>query len=245
MHNKIIKPDWNVLDSVKIVVTTKNFFLKKDFNIGYTNNSFEDTKFNRDMLINNIFPDKPFYIKQVHGKKIINLNDDDVSTFVADGLITCKKNQVLSILTADCMPIIISSTCGSIVCALHVGRKGAEYNIIDNAFKILNNYNYTYEAWIGPSISKDYYLVDEKIRSSFIAANNNYESYFCAAENFLFSMDLFGIASFQLQSNNVKNICSSGFCTARDAYIFYSHRTFSDFGRFGTFVWIEDKKKAV
>lgn len=230
---------WNVPDSVKILVTKKNFSYQNDFNVSFSGeNSYKETKKNIDFLINNFLPSKPYFIKQAHGKKIINLNENTLLPYVADGLITKKRNQVISILTADCMPIVISSTCGSIVCILHVGRKGAEFNIIKNAFNFLSDYSYSYEAWIGPSISKSYYLVNENIRKRFVSLNKKYEEFFFKSNDNL-HMDLSGIATFQLKENNVDNIYYSNLCTFNNYKELYSFRKFSDFKRFGTFVWIE------
>lgn len=238
MHN-YENVNWNVPDSIKILVTKKNFSPDNEFNISYSgNNTYNETRKNIDFIVEKFLPSKPYFIKQVHGKKVIDLNENILSSYVADGLITSKKNQVISILAADCMPIVISSTCGSIVCVLHVGRKGAEFNIIKNAFKILNNYNYSYEAWIGPSISKNYYLVNNNIMKVFIDLNKKYEEFFFNNNNNL-HMDLSGIATFQLNENNVKNIYYSRLCTVKNYDDLYSYRKSFDKKRFGTFVWIE------
>ena len=237
MKNKI-NINWNVSDSVKIIVTTKNFSSKKNFNISYTGNEYNKTKENIDFLVDKILPEYPIFIKQAHGKKIINLDEKVICSHVADGIITSKKKQVIAIQTADCMPIVISSICGSIICILHVGRKGVEYNIISSAFKILKKYNYSYEAWIGPSISKEHYIVDKNIKKSFININKKYDKFFSKNNN-QFYMDLLGIVSIQLNENNVKNIFYSDLCTVKNNDIFYSYRNSSDTKRFGTFVWIE------
>ncbi|MBT3519677.1 MAG: peptidoglycan editing factor PgeF [Gammaproteobacteria bacterium] len=231
--------DWNVSDSIKILVTKKSFSPKKDFNISFSGkNKYEETKKNIDFLTDNFLPSEPYFIKQIHGEKVIDLDRNIFQSYVADGLVTSKKKQVISILTADCMPIVISSICGSIICVLHVGRKGLEFNIIESAFKILKNYNYSFEAWIGPSISKDYYLVDESIKKIFVSIDKKYEEFFLKNSNNL-HMDLSGIATYQLKKNNVNNIYYSGLCTVKDCKDLYSFRKFSDEKRFGTFVWIE------
>jgi hypothetical protein len=231
--------DWNVSDSIKILVTKKSFSPKKDFNISFSGkNKYEETKKNIDFLTDNFLPSEPYFIKQIHGEKVIDLDRNIFQSYVADGLVTSKKKQVISVLTADCMPIVISSICGSIICVLHVGRKGLEFNIIESAFKILKNYNYSFEAWIGPSISKDYYLVDESIKKIFVSIDKKYEEFFLKNSNNL-HMDLSGIATYQLKKNNVNNIYYSGLCTVKDCKDLYSFRKFSDEKRFGTFVWIE------
>ena len=237
MNNYFIKLDWNVSKSVKVLVTKKNFLSRENFNLAISNNPYERTKENINILCNKFMPSSPIFMKQIHGKKIIDLNKDSLS-HVGDGIITSTKNQVISVLTADCMPIIISSLGGEIICILHVGRKGVQFNIVDNAFKILNQYKYKYEAWIGPSISKDFYEVDKKIKDSFLDIDNQYGNFFTES-NKLYKMDLAGIVTTQLKKNNVNNIFYSNLCTVKNSNDFFSYRKNSDTGRFGTFVWIE------
>ncbi len=240
MFKYLVDPKWNVSKDVKILVTKKNFLARENFNLSFINNKYLDTKENRDCL-NNILPSIPFYMKQIHGKNVIILDKSEKISHVCDGVITREKNQVISILTADCIPVVISSICGSVICALHVGRKGAQYNIIKNACKILNKYNYEYQAWIGPAISKKYYLVDEKIIKLFLDYNTDYGVFFnqSTANKGLFNMDLIGIASYQLDSNGVNKISLSELCTVENSNDYYSYRHKLDNKRFGTFIWSE------
>jgi YfiH family protein len=239
MNELFVKPDWNVSNNVKIIVTTKKFYDMQNFNLSYFNNNYEKTKNNRDYIRNNFLPTKPNFARQVHGKKIITLDGDVTCSYTADGLITKEKNKVIAILTADCIPVVISSICGNMVCILHVGRKGAEYNIINNAFNILNKYNYEFEAWIGPAISKKYYTVDNHVKNLFLNINSKYGVFFNSNKKDLFNMDLIGMASLQLMENNIKHISYSNLCTVKNNKDFYSHRHSSDIERFGTFVWFE------
>ena len=238
MSNKFFNAKWNHASNIKIIVTKKNFLSKENFDLSFMNNKYLELKNNREDL-NKLLPSNPYYIKQIHGNKVIDLDNDSKFSHVCDGLITRKKNQVIGILTADCIPLVISSKCGNIICALHVGRKGLEYNIIKNAFKILNKYSYEYEAWVGPAISKKYYIVDMKVKNLFKNINKNYEKFFKKNNsNNDFNMDLVGIASFQLTQHNVDNIVHSNLCTVENNDDFYSHRYSSNKERFGTYVWI-------
>jgi YfiH family protein len=238
MSNKFLNAECNIASNIKILVTKKNFLSKENFDLSFMNKKYLEIKNNREDL-NKLLPSNPYYIKQVHGNKVINLDNDSKFSHVCDGLITRKKKQVIGILTADCIPLIISSKCGNIVCALHVGRKGLEYNIIKNAFKILNKYSYEYEAWVGPAISKKYYIVDSKVKNLFKSINKDYVDFFKQSNSKnIFNMDLIGIASFQLAKNNVDNISYSNLCTVENNDDFYSHRYTSSKERFGTYVWI-------
>jgi hypothetical protein len=88
----------------------------------------------------------------------------------ADGLFGNKSNQNLWVYTADCMPILFADKRTRKVAALHCGRKGLEKNIIKNLVKIFDNFGTHRDELlvaIGPSISKEHYLVDEITSKAF------------------------------------------------------------------------------
>ena len=93
MSSELVNVKWNVASNVKILVTKKNFFFKKNFNLSYMNDKYSDIKKNREDL-NKFFPSTPHYTKQVHGNRVINLDNELNVSHICDGLVTRKKNQV-------------------------------------------------------------------------------------------------------------------------------------------------------
>ena len=94
----------------------------------------------------------------------------------ADGLIGNKCNQNLWIYTADCMPIFFADKRTRNVAALHCGRKGLEKKIIKKMVKIFNNLGTSGDdllVAIGPAISKEHYLVDQKTLKEFYRKAEN------------------------------------------------------------------------
>jgi len=94
----------------------------------------------------------------------------------ADGLIGNKCNQNLWIYTADCMPIFFADKKTRNVAALHCGRKGLEKKIIQNLVKIFDNFGTSRDdllVAIGPSISKEQYLVDKMTLKEFYRKAEN------------------------------------------------------------------------
>ena len=88
----------------------------------------------------------------------------------ADGLVGDKYNQNLWVYTADCMPIFFADKRTRNVAALHCGRKGLEKKIIKNLVKIFDNLGTSRDdllVAIGPTISKEHYLVDQKTLKEF------------------------------------------------------------------------------
>ena len=82
----------------------------------------------------------------------------------ADGLFSNKCSQNLWVYTADCMPIFFADKKTRNVATLHCGRKGLEKKIIKNLVKIFDTFGTSRDdllVAIGPSISKEYYLVDK------------------------------------------------------------------------------------
>ncbi len=94
----------------------------------------------------------------------------------ADGLFGNKCNQNLWVYTADCMPIFFADKRTRNVAALHCGRKGLEKKIIKNLVKIFDNIGTSRDdliVAIGPSISKEHYLIDKKTLKEFYRKAEN------------------------------------------------------------------------
>ena len=135
---------FKISENIRILTTTKKFGCRDNFNLSYDQEQTAGVKENLQYLCKNFLPAYPYFVKQVHGNKISNVDIKNYS-YVADGIITREKNKVIAIKTADCIPIVIYSTCSNIICILHAGRKGIEYNIIKNAYKILGDFGFTYK----------------------------------------------------------------------------------------------------
>jgi len=151
----------------------------------------------------------------------------------ADGLVGNKCNQNLWVYTADCMPIFFADKGTRNVATLHCGRKGLEKKIIKNLVKIFDNLGTSRDnllVAIGPSISRENYLVDKitlkeffrKAEDKKIVANlNKTEKDLCFSEsNYLNEQNLNQIdlkrsAYRQLINENIpnKNIDISNLCT--------------------------------
>ena len=94
----------------------------------------------------------------------------------ADGLVGNKCNQNLWVYSADCMPILFADKRKRNVAALHCGRKGLEKKIIKNLVKIFDNLGTSKNdllVAIGPSISKEHYLIDKMTLKEFYRKSTN------------------------------------------------------------------------
>ncbi len=174
----------------------------------------------------------------------------------ADGLIGNKCNQNLWIYTADCMPIFFADKRTRNVAALHCGRKGLEKKIIKNLVKIFDNFGTSRDnllVAIGPSISKEHYLVDQFTLKEFYRKAENKkitlnfiktEIDLCLSdtnhfkEQNLNQLDLKRSAYGQLLSENIPytNIDISNLCTYKLKNEFNSWRKSKTFLRQWNFI---------
>jgi YfiH family protein len=89
---------------------------------------------------------KPILLKQIHSNIIINI--DRTKNRTGDGIITSKKNVVLGIKIADCLPVFLLNE--QKICMIHCGWQGIIKKIAQKARLLMGEYKYVLGACIGP-----------------------------------------------------------------------------------------------
>ncbi len=90
-------------------------------------------------------------LKQVHSSTVVEANNHQV--FEADAHFTQQPGLELCILTADCMPIMMTD--GTTVAAVHAGWKGLFTGILTNVIKTCFSKPESTAAFIGPHIHQN------------------------------------------------------------------------------------------
>lgn len=94
-----------------------------------------------------------------------------------DGLLTDRKDEILSLTFADCMPIYLYDEKKNIIGNIHSGWKGTLNKIGKLAVeKMIKDYNSNPEdiiCAIGPTIRKCHFEVDEDVKDMFYEALND------------------------------------------------------------------------
>ena len=179
---------------------------------------------------------------QVHGNKVIKVEKPWTyeTQPIADGMVTKKQNIALSILTADCAPILFADYKNSVIGASHAGWRGALLGVLENTVKemtYLGADNSSISAFIGPCIGKKSYEVNENFYKSFIEDNFENVSFFYRRVNRkILNFDLRSYIFFKLKYmgiNNIKSINRDTY-SEKDHYFSYrraTHRNEDIFGR--------------
>lgn len=186
---------------------------------------------NLELVSNRIGCKKEFLItlNQKHSNRVIYLNDKKnlKNKLIGDALVTNIKNIGISILTADCAPIIFYDPIKKIIGCAHAGWKGALNGIIENTikkFEELNSKSKDIIAVIGPCIGKNNYEVKEDFIIKFIEKNEKNKKFFYKKNDKQFTFDLRGFINQEIFNLNIKNIENIEMDTFSQKDLFYSYR---------------------
>ena len=181
-------------------------------------------------------------LNQIHSKKIIYLRkkNNKIRIGNADGIFTSLNNNIIGILTADCVPLLFSSRCGKFICAIHGGWKGLHKNIIKNAVKLFVKNKIKKKdilCSIGPSIDEKSYEVKKNFVNKIINKNNKYQKFFKLKNGKIY----FNIKKYAHQKLIEENLSKNNIdISNKDTYsnpkLFYSfrrsvHKKEDDYGR--------------
>jgi len=150
----------------------------------------------------NYAPAKLCILRQVHGNNVVYASENLPA---ADGSVVVEKNIALSILTADCVPVLFASANGGVIGAAHCGWRSAKAGIIDNIVKMMSIKGARdIKAIIGPSIQQNSYEVDSNYYRDFVAEDTSFKSLFAPSvksDHYLF--DLPGYVAVKLKRANI------------------------------------------
>ncbi|MCX8043739.1 MAG: peptidoglycan editing factor PgeF [Desulfobacterota bacterium] len=185
---------------------------------------------------------------QVHGDRIASINaipNRQVQFPRAhaldgyDAFITDKKNIILMVRVADCVPIILYDPTNRVIALIHAGWRGTVASVALKTVEVMiRDYGCspkTIRAGIGPSIGACCFSVRPDVAVLFHDRFGHNCPYIREASGTIY-IDLAGLNWMQLQASGIRaeHIELSGICTACNLHLFFSHR--GEQGKTGRFV---------
>jgi len=252
-----ISPNWLVPKNIKAFCTTRkggNSERPFDaFNLAtHVEDDLPTVMQNRALLIELAnLPSTPIWLNQLHTDKALELGSNSNSLFaeppIADASWTQTPNIVSVVMTADCLPILVTDIQGTCVAAIHAGWKGLADNIVTKTIQSMPVKPQDLMAWIGPAISKEYFEVGQDVLDAFINngiennENTDIQSYFEVKKEVKgkYLADLPGLVNRELNQLGVNQVYQSGLCSYEDEEHFYSYRRDGKTGRMASVIWIE------
>ena len=178
---------------------------------------------------------------QVHGADVLRVNEgapaDRSMMTRADGMVTTEPGIGLTILTADCLPLLLAETGGKVVGACHAGWRGAARGIVATTVQAMRDAGAgALTALIGPTIRQQSYQVGKDMREELLEQierpiRDDATACFEADGPITWRFDLPRLVSTQLCAAGVRDILDCGIDTyaprpnaAPDSPGFFSHR---------------------
>ncbi|USO01510.1 MAG: polyphenol oxidase family protein [Alphaproteobacteria bacterium] len=143
----------------------------------------------------------------------------------ADALITTVPGVAVGILTADCLPILISDTHGTVVAAIHAGWRGALRGIIAQTIAQLRQISpgSTFVAALGPCLQQQNFAFGEDCMKELTDRYTIACGYFLRfKEKYYFNLE--GFARWLLVDAGVHDISAHSLDTYSNARRFFSYR---------------------
>lgn len=166
--------------------------------------------------------------RQIHSDVTINAADF-VPGCEADAVYSSDPQHLLSVLTADCVPVLVYHPEG-IVAAIHAGWRGLRSEIIPKTLALLPA---SPVAVIGPAIGSCCYEVGEDLAANF---ENQFGKEVVDRSKTKPHLNLIRIAMLQLLSSGVGEIEVCHLCTSCHPDLFFSYRRDGSSGRQMSFI---------
>jgi YfiH family protein len=178
-------------------------------------------------------------VHQIHSPDVVTVTEVWDTPPKADALVTDRPGLALSILTADCQPVLLADAEAGVIGAAHAGWRGALSGVLGNtvaAMVALGARPERIGAVIGPTISQRAYEVGPEFMDAFLAEDSAFDRFFAGGDGDRVHFDLPAFGLHMLRQAGVGRAEWTGHCTYSDAERFFSyrrsvHRHEADYGR--------------
>ncbi|MFE6864377.1 peptidoglycan editing factor PgeF [Nocardia sp. NPDC057668] len=214
------------------------------FNLGdHVGDDPEAVRRNRVRLAENIglAPEQLVWMEQIHGRNVEIVDGPRAEPVPAtDALVTTRRDLALVVLTADCVPILLSDDEAGVIAAVHAGRIGARIGIVPlvlEAMVSLGAEPGRIGAFLGPAASGRQYEVPAAMRAD---VESRLPGSATTTVRGTPGLDLRAGIRRQLEAAGVGGIAVDPRCTIEDKTLF-SHRRGAPTGRLAGVIWMSSE----
>ncbi len=180
---------------------------------------------------------EPLWLNQVHGTRVVDAARPLMDAN-ADGSFSRTSGRACVVMTADCLPLLLTNRHGDWVAALHAGWRGLANGIIDAGLAHYPGPRSELLVWLGPCIGPGAFEVGHEVRTAFVAAFGDDANTCFVAHGDRLLADLPALARLRLQQLGVEAIYGGQWCTYDDEQQFFSYRRQPISGRMASLIAI-------
>lgn len=246
MSLKLLTPDWPAPSNVRTGVTTRQGGVSAapwtSLNLGtHVGDDPQAVAANRAAL-RTLLPAEPSWLEQVHGVDCVNAASIS-SPVVADASFSRDRHVVCTVMTADCLPVLLCNTAGTVVAAAHAGWRGLCAGVLERTVVAMENglaVPGELMAWLGPAIGPSAFEVGPEVRAAFLAISPDADtSAAFEPKGDKYLCDIYALAKLRLRSVGVSRIYGGEHCTVTNNEWFYSYRRDGVTGRMASLIWLD------
>ncbi|WP_298920714.1 peptidoglycan editing factor PgeF [uncultured Roseobacter sp.] len=174
-----------------------------------------------------VTPDNLLGVHQIHSAEAITVSAPFSEKPRADALVTDQPGLALSVLTADCQPVLFADPQKRVIGAAHAGWRGALDGILEatiDAMCALGAERWNISAVIGPSISQSAYEVGPEFFDTFMSEDPAHAQFFAQGQGDKLQFDLPAFGLSRLRQAGIGRAEWTRHCTYSDADRFFSYR---------------------
>lgn len=261
-----LRPDWPAPPAVRVLCTTRRGGQSlppyDGLNLGdHVGDDPLAVAANRAAL-RQAMPARPVFLAQLHGSEVIHLTDQTPDGLAFDACYATQSAVACTIMTADCLPVLMCNRQGSWVAAAHAGWRGLLGQgglgvlevLLQRVLVLPVSGGGVGEAsdvliWLGPCIGPRVFEVGPEVRAAFVADSPESADCFVARGGDKWLADLAGLARQRLARLGIAQVfgndSSAPWCTAGNPGFYFSHRRDRVSGRMAACVWIDGKSESV
>lgn len=183
-------------------------------------------------------PGEPQWLRQVHKTRVATAPFDESPE--ADASVTAQVGVVCAVLTADCLPVLITDRAGSAVAAVHAGWRGLSAGVIGTAIERIERPRDALIAWLGPAISQAAFEIGGEVRRRFLDADPDAADCFLRNPRGRWQADLYGLARRELERCGVVAVFGGQRCTYTEPASFFSYRRDGNCGRMASLIYLRE-----
>jgi YfiH family protein len=197
---------------------------------------------------------RPVFLNQVHGTELLQLDASTPDGQKADGAFTSRMGLACTVMVADCLPVMLCDTQGSMVAVVHAGWRGLVgvegLGIIERiceqfaapALVKYSKHATDLIAWLGPCIGPGAFEVGDEVLQGFVRTDPLAAQCFTPHSAGKWLADLAGLTRQRLHARGVTRIFGNDsgpeWCTVGNPLSFFSHRRDRVSGRLAACIWL-------
>lgn len=240
----LIAPDWPAPPRVRACVTTRHGGVSQapydSLNLGdHVGDRPEHVAANR-LRLAALLPSEPAWLSQVHGIRVVDAaTATPGSAPQADASVSRTPGVVCTVMTADCLPVLLAARDGSVVGAAHAGWRGLAGGVIEATLAAMAVPPAEVVAWLGPAIGPDAFEVGPEVRATFVAHDAAADAAFADIGDGKYLTDIYLLARQRLAAAGVSWVGGGDRCTVIERDDFFSYRRDQTTGRMASLIWLE------